>query len=449
MQHPDAVYSLGSLSHITFLRLPGRQLFKEYRLRKMTTEIILPLVQALTGPDAIKYLSIPFFAALIGWGTNWLAIKMTFWPIEYIGIKPWFGWQGIVPSKVEKMSAIVVDKILSRLGTLEEFFREMEPEKIAHHITQEVIAHIEEYTDEIMLERNAVLWENLPGVVKRKFYNRASKQIPKVVDRLIDDITTNIEQLVDPKEMIVKQASRDREMMSRVFQECGKQELKFVVKSGLYFGFPFGIIQMLVWIYYPQNWVLPAFGFMVGYLTNWIALNFVFRPLRPMDLGFASIQGLFLKRQKEVSQVFSRIVTQEMITIKLLTNEMMTGNKSFRTKALIKKHLKPLIEGGAVKMLAQLTVGPNGFVDLKRSIEEKAFELTTESVHDRVFNEERSSVVERLFRGRMEALSPEEFQDLLRPAFQEDEWILVILGAVLGLLAGVGQWLYIFGNSVL
>lgn len=402
------------------------------------------LMLVLTHPDIFKYCSIPVIATSIGWFTNWLAIKLTFWPTEFKGIPPYLGWQGIVPSKVEKMSSIVVDRILSKVGTLEDFFNEMEPKKIAQHVAHEVVAHIEEYTDEIMIERNAVLWENLPGLIKEKFYHRAHKQIPKIIDNLIEDFTRNIEELVDPKDMILKQAKRERDLMTRVFKECGEKELRFVIASGFYFGFPFGIIQMLVWIYMPEYWVLPAFGFAVGYLTNWLALNLIFRPLKPVKcLGF-TIQGLFLKRQEQVASVFSRIVTQEMITVELIVKEMMTGKHSFRTRSLIKKHLKPLIEGGAVKTLAQMTVGPSGYVDLKRSIEEKAYYLTTKTVHDRDFNTERGKQVEHLFTDRMKALTPNEFQDLLRPAFQEDEWILIIIGALLGLAAGLAQWIFIF-----
>ena len=33
-------------------------------------------------------------------------------------------------------------------------------------------------------------------------------------------------------------------------------------------------------------------------------------------------------------------------------------------------------------------------------------------------------------------LSSKEFQNLLRPAFQEDEWILIVLGGVTGFIAG-------------
>jgi len=39
----------------------------------------------------------------------------------------------------------------------------------------------------------------------------------------------------------------------------------------------------------------------------------------------------------------------------------------------------------------------------------------------------------------MKELSPHEFERLLRPAFEQDEWILIATGAVLGFLVGEGQ----------
>ena len=37
---------------------------------------------------------------------------------------------------------------------------------------------------------------------------------------------------------------------------------------------------------------------------------------------------------------------------------------------------------------------------------------------------------------KMRELTPAEFESLLRPAFQQDEWILIAVGAALGLLVG-------------
>ena len=46
---------------------------------------------------------------------------------------------------------------------------------------------------------------------------------------------------------------------------------------------------------------------------------------------------------------------------------------------------------------------------------------------------------------RMQALSPEEFEGVLRPAYKQDEWKLIVTGALLGLAAGIAQLTFIFG----
>ena len=42
---------------------------------------------------------------------------------------------------------------------------------------------------------------------------------------------------------------------------------------------------------------------------------------------------------------------------------------------------------------------------------------------------------------RMDKLSPEQFEGMLRPAFKQDEWKLVLCGAVLGFIVGEMQFL--------
>ena len=85
------------------------------------------LEQILNHPDLYKYASIPFIAAFIGWGTNWLAIKLMFHPLEFVGYKPlYLGWQGIIPSRAEKMARIVVDKTLNNLVALDEIFEALD-----------------------------------------------------------------------------------------------------------------------------------------------------------------------------------------------------------------------------------------------------------------------------------------------------------------------------------
>ena len=401
--------------------------------------IVDRLGQTLFAEQSWRYWSIPVLAALIGWITNWIAIQLTFLPLEFIGKPPLLGWQGIIPSKVEKMASIVVDQTIHKLGTLDEFFSKMEPDKIAHHVEQFIDSRLELYTDEVMQEEHAVLWANVPLIVKQRFYTRTRKQLPELTENLVKDIGKHIEELVDLKHMIVKQMSEDKALMNRVFYEVGHQEFQFVIRSGAAFGGLFGIIQMLIWCFYQQTWVLPFFGLLNGVATNWIALNIIFRPLRPIRIGRFELQGLFLKRQQDVSATFCRLVTQEVLTLQRIVEEMMHGPRQDRTKVLIKRHLKPIIEAASVRTIAQLTVGPSGYAQLKQTLEAKALEVSTAPFENKIFVQERAEVVAELFRVRMAELSPEEFQDLLRPAFQEDEWILITVGGVLGLLAGLAQ----------
>ena len=46
----------------------------------------------------------------------------------------------------------------------------------------------------------------------------------------------------------------------------------------------------------------------------------------------------------------------------------------------------------------------------------------------------------------MKALPPDEFVGVLRPAFQEEEFTLIMVGAVLGGVAGLLQYLVVFSG---
>lgn len=64
-----------------------------------------------------SYVLLPFIAAAVGWMTNWIAIKMAFYPLKYIGRFP-FGWQGVVPTNTRKFATGIVDTTIGRIGGL-------------------------------------------------------------------------------------------------------------------------------------------------------------------------------------------------------------------------------------------------------------------------------------------------------------------------------------------
>ena len=410
----------------------------------------MTLADLLRHPDFWRYASIPFVAAVVGWGTNWAAIKMTFWPLEFKGLRPVLGWQGIIPAKAEKMAAVFVDTTMVHLGTLQEVFDRMDPERIAAQVVATLDPRVDELTDEVMRRSNVILWDNLPEMMRNAVYARVREELPRLVHDLLRDVDSQVEQLVDLKELVVRRLVEERILLNRLFLECGEKEFRFIIRSGFYFGFLFGLVQLAVWVVYPAPWVLPAFGLFVGLATNWIALNIIFRPLRPTKVGPWTVQGLFLRRQSEVADIWCRIVTRDILTIRHLVEAIIEGPHAERGRALIRKYLKLVVDRavGPMRGVAQAAVGLRNFAGIKETVGDKAVEMALEPFKDRRFVTDRADVVAEELRQRMAALPPDEFQDLLRPCFQEDELKLVIIGGVLGLAAGLAQLEWVFGGGL-
>ncbi len=398
----------------------------------------------------LKLLSIPVIAALVGITTNWLAIKLTFYPLEFRGIRPFLGWQGIIPSKARKMAEISVDSTLSRLGSISEIIEQMNPDIIGEHILSTLEPRLDELVDEIMRKRHRTLWQNLPKPVKQIAYDRVRQEVPRIVDNLVADLSPKIESLFDLKAMVIDRLVQDNNLLNKIFLECGHEEFSFIIRSGLWFGFLFGVPQLILWYFFPYPIILPVCGFLVGWATNWLALNMIFRPLQPMKILGFTIQGLFLKRQDAVSDSFCTIVTEEILTVELIVQAMLTGKEAERTRAIIQRHFEELVDeaSGIIKPLTQAALGPKAFAELKQETGQKAIDLSTQTLKDPLFNHQRALVVKEIMAERMKQLPSEEFQDLLRPCFQEDEIKLIIIGGILGALAGVGQLAFIFGQSL-
>jgi len=400
----------------------------------------------LLEPRFWKLLSIPLTAAVVGYYTNWIAIKMTFYPLTFWGIPPWLGWQGIIPKKAEKMARIFVNTTMYRLGSVPELFREMDPAVISRHVVAVLEPRLEHYSDDVLSASHGRLWESAPQLVRRQVYAAVRERLPHIVEEIITDVGEHIEELLDLEHLVVSRLRADKALLNRLFLDSGKSEFKLLIDCGYYFGFFFGLLQLGWWIIYPAPWTLAAAGLVHGWMTNYLALNLVFRPLHPIKIGPWQIQGLFLRRQKEVAGIWCHMVTREILTIRALMRSMLTGPRADRAAALIRGHLKPLVEEAiaAVGPIAQVAVSAAGVERIQEQLSTKALGVSADPFEDEAFNEERAVVVERLLRDRMEHLPPEEFQDLLRPCFKEDEWTLLALGSVVGFIVGVLQHLIFF-----
>lgn len=400
--------------------------------------------------DFYKTAAIPFVAAVIGYVTNWVAIKMMFWPIEFVGVwrKP-LGWQGVIPSKARKMGSISVDKGIAKLGNLSEFYTELDPSKLAEHILEHSGDEIRLLFEEIVAREHPQMWADMPPRMRELMFGRVKSELPKLIHEVTRDIGEHIDDMMDLKLMVIEHLEHHPELACRIFQDTGENEFRFIVRSGAYFGFALGLLQMALWIGYPASWVLPVAGLLVGYLTNKIALTVIFNPVEPRKFGPVTIWGLFMKRRDEVADIYSRLIADHIITMRNMVHNMLTGTKADRTKRLLTDKMRPAIDNavGAFQPMLRVAVGVREYDSIRDSMAVESAAVTLDSLSDEAFGRERSDAIQGLIAQRMRSLPPTDFADMLRSAFKEDEWQLITVGAFLGFWAGVGQLVFVFGGS--
>ncbi len=391
----------------------------------------------------LLYLSMPFVAAAIGFVTKIVAIRMMFEPIEFIGIKPpYLGWQGIVPRKAATMASIACDTMTTKLIKPEDIFDRLDPDRIAEVIEQPMLRVVEDITREVASHYSPGLWEVAPESVKKLIISRIQADAPNMIRQIMIDIKANIRSVFDLKDMVVSNLVRNKPLLNRIFQEAGDKEFKFIRNSGLYFGFVIGCVQALTWAATHSPWVMPLFGGFTGWFTDWLALKMVFNPKQPTRyLGIFEWQGLFLKRRKEVSAQYGRLIAKEIVTSKQVIAAVLRGPLSDRLFNLIQKQVQRVIDeqAGIAKPFVVFAVGSNKYQDMKKAIAEQMMERMPETMAHIEEYASQAMDLENTLATKMQELTPEEFEALLRPAFQQDEWILIAVGAVLGFMVGEMQ----------
>lgn len=392
------------------------------------------------------YLIIPFISGFVGWFTNVLALKMTFYPLEYIGIRP-FGWQGIIPSKATKMAKISVEMMTSKLVSVKDVFSRLSAERVEEEIQPAIRSLAKQITNEVMEAQFPLLWNNLSENSKKNIIQIIEAELPRVIKELMEDIKINIEDILDLKALAISALMEDKALINHIFLSVGSKEFKFIEHSGFYFGFLFGIIQAVVFFLYDPWWVLVLFGVFVGFATNFLAIRLIFRPLYPKKiLGLFTIQGIFLKRQDIVAKEYARIITKQILTTERLFDFTLRGPQPDRFSDLSKHHTDKLIDVVIGKSKSIISV-------LKL---DKKIEYIKNIAHYRFLEElpiamrfvypyaNKAIDVESILSTKMAALSKAEFEAFLRPVFQEDEMKLMIVGAFLGGIAAAIQFLLFF-----
>ncbi len=187
------------------------------------------------------YITFPFISALIGWFTNYIAVKMLFHPRmerQFLFVKV----QGVFPKRQavlgERLGRVVAKELLD----MEVIKEQVDNEQVRSKLKDAILIEIEQYLEEFRQGNKLVAMfagEGMMENIKNKVAEKLDTMIPKLTAQFsqkIEDI--DIELIVAQK---VNEFSHER--LERLLKAVMDKELVFITRLGGLLGFLIGIIQ--------------------------------------------------------------------------------------------------------------------------------------------------------------------------------------------------------------
>jgi uncharacterized membrane protein YheB (UPF0754 family) len=411
--------------------------------------------------ETISLLTIPLFSAAIGYVTNWTGVWMLFNPVKFAGFRlpglrvvaqvmprrvqqipgimvGGVGWQGIIPSRAAKMGSIAVDKGIAKLGNVSEFDEKIDPEKLADFIVESSRGDVRELVERAVRTEHPRLWRELTPEMREAVHTRVMRQYPEIVHEVFDRIGRNIDTLVDVKLMVIRKIEQQPELSNKIFKSVGDKELKLIINMGFWLGLVLGIPVAVLTGLLGSPLVLLVLGPVVGWVTNWVAILMIFEPVEPRRILFFRFQGLFLRRQDEVAEVYADVIANDIVTVENMGAELLHGANSDRTRQMITTSLRPAIDRslGNVRPLVRLAIGSHEYDAIRDTVARQGVEQTMTPLSDPELNRRQSRAIRTLLVERMREMPAHDFSDMLRSAIRQDEWLLLAHGGVLGIVGG-------------
>jgi uncharacterized membrane protein YheB (UPF0754 family) len=283
------------------------------------------------------------------------------------------------------------------------------------------------------------LWDSLPAAGRKAVTARIHAQTPRIVENMINEMKADLSRYVDLQFLAVTTLVRNKEKLVKLMRSVSDDAMAFVRRSGIYFGLGIGLVQMVVWALFKNPWIMPAFGFGVGFISDYVALNMLFRPVQPTKyLGFIRFQGLLHAQRDKITRDYAKILADDLFSPEVLFDGLLQGPGADKLFALVAKQVDAAIDAqaGIAAPVLVLAVGTQRYRALKDRVAKQVLERLPSTLLEA--QDYATSVIdlEATIVDKMNQLTNEEYESILRPVFKDDEPLMIAVGAVLGGIVG-------------
>ena len=146
-------------------------------------------------------------------------------------------------------------------------------------------------------------------------------------------------------------------------------------------------------------------------------------------------QGLLIKRQPEVTEMYAQMVADKVITLQNIGNELMTGAAQRPHHAAARGLAAPGRRPGGRAGAGGRPAGDRHHASTTRSAPRwppRRAGFAPIAFNDAEFSRRQSGKIYKYIADQMRRMGPDDFVEMLRSAIKQDEWLLFVHGGALG-----------------
>jgi uncharacterized membrane protein YheB (UPF0754 family) len=188
-------------------------------------------------------ISVPVIAALIGYITNYIAVRMLFRPhkpVRLMGIT----FQGLVPRRQKEIAASLGSMIERDLFSQDDIHAALSGAETAEEATAFLSEQIDAFAQKIGTQNPMVgmfLQGSLLDQIKQTLAGQMAERFPEFMERVV----TRVEHRLDVSEIVARKIEGfDLSKLESLIYEVSSRELKTIEILGAVLGFLVGLAQV-------------------------------------------------------------------------------------------------------------------------------------------------------------------------------------------------------------
>ena len=194
----------------------------------------------------LKCFLLVFIGAMIGWITNFIAIKMLFRPYKEVNFI-FFKIQGLLPKRRNEIGNSIAEVVNNELVSVKDIISKISPEDIEENIGLIVDRILESRLKEEIVKNFPMAAFFLSDSMLEKIKHIIKQSILDHKEEMINVFAEYLENKVDIKSIIVEKVNGfSLEKIEEIIITLAKKELKHIEYIGAVLGGIIGLVQFAV-----------------------------------------------------------------------------------------------------------------------------------------------------------------------------------------------------------